>query len=367
MRRGLLTIGVLFSALVALGWLVLSTQASRLGRPLVDDALALEARTFELESATEPGALFDCVGAEADVSPDLSRTLPWLLPVVRDVTAGVASAASLPPELREEATRHAAWLARVVACARLRTVANAAGLGPFADVSHGRRQTMPRTMEALASLAPIHLRDALERGDVAGALDTCAAMLLITTAWLRLEGLESMLATFGPSRGVLPGCHDALGVATVEQREQFSARLADVKRLAPDYAEVMRLERTQLALRLFGAWLPLELDTKLPASARAMTRVQRASKWDRGVTGTLALRLYWKKFDAGMRDLEAAARLAPGPREAGIVAAQARLAAPVLSRFFAADPVDLKYQLYAGYLDELQANLASLSAQRDPR
>lgn len=136
-----------------------------------------------------------------------------------------------------------------------------------------------------------------------------------------------------------------------------------MRKLAPDYTEVMSLERTQLGLRLFGAWLPAELDAQLPESARLTTKAQRESKFERGVKATLALRLYWRRFDAGMRQVEAASALPPLQREPAILAAQAKLDAPFLRRFFTADPVDLRYQMYAVYLDQLHATLNQLSAQ----
>jgi hypothetical protein len=63
-----------------------------------------------------------------------------------------------------------------------------------------------------------------------------------------------------------------------------------------------------------------------------------------------------------MREVEAASSLAPAPREAAILKAQAKLDAPFLRRFFTADPVDLRYQMYAVYLDQLHATLERLAA-----
>lgn len=362
MRRVLGSVAAVVALVLAGGWLLLGEQARALAGPLVDDAVGLEARRFELRAAGDEGSVFECVGPRADVSPDLSRTLPWLQPEVREVTEGTRAWSGLPLEQRALAEREFTWLAELLACGRRRLVAPVAGIGPFAAVSHGRRQTMPRTMDALASLGPLQMRASLERGDVEAALDVCASTLVLTTAWLRLEGLESMLATFAPTRGVLPACREALSAATPAQRAAFTRRLEDVRDLAPDYAELMRLERTQLALRLFGAWVPGELDGRLPEAAKDITRSRRAERWSRGVGATLALRLYWKRFDRELRAVEAAANLDPASRERDIVAAQDRLASTFLARFFSAPPVDLKYQLYAGYLDTLRAQLDGLTA-----
>lgn len=357
MRRPLLGLLLLCVSIPVAGWLLLERQAQTLGEGLVADAQALEARHFELPG--EPGEVFACAGAEADRAPDVSRTAPWIRPDVRAVTDGTAG---LSPALRQALAEHHAWLERTSQCARGSTVQPTAGLGPFADLRHGRRQSMPRLMEALSSLAPLELRARLERGEPERALALCADVLTLAVGWLRLEGLEAMLPTLGPSRAVVPACHDALKASSPEAVAAFRARLQQVRALAPGFPEVMAVERTQLGLRLFGAWLPGELDVQLPASARLMTATQRATRFDRGVAATFALRLYWRRFDAGMRDVERAAALPPSAREVAIVAAQARLSRPLLGRFLAVEPVDLRYQMYAVYLDQLQQSLDALGA-----
>lgn len=358
MRRLVLSLFGLIAALLVTGWLIFRHQAQTLGDGLVRDAVALEARRFELASGS-PGEIFDCAGREADLSPDVSRTLPWTRPEVMAVTAGTAQPSDA---MRAELESHRSWLERALACGKLKTVAAAPGLGPFADVRHGRRQSMPRLMEALSSLAPLAMRDSPGRGEPGEALELCSAVLTLTTGWLRLEGLEGMLPTLGTSRAVLAACGDALGQASDEQVNRFRTKSTELRKLAPEYPEVMALERTQLGLRLFGAWLPAELDVRLPASARLITKTQRETKFDRGVKATLALRLYWRRFDAGMREVELASALAAAPREKAILAAQANLDAPFLRRFFTAEPVDLRYQMYAVYLDQLHATLERLGA-----
>ena len=218
-------------------------------------------------------------------------------------------------------------------------------------------------MEALTSLAPLAMREALARNAPGEALQICSSVLTLTTGWLRLEGLEGMLPTLGASRSVLPACGDALQHAEDAAVARFRVKVGELRTLAPQYTEVMALERTQLGLRLFGAWLPAELDAQLPETAKLITKAQRESKYERGFKATLALRLYWKRFDAGMREVEAASALAPAPREAGILRAQAKLDAPFLRRFFSADPVDLRYQMYAVYLDQLHATLEKLAGR----
>ncbi len=357
MRRLLLSLLALVIALLLGGWWVLRRQAQTLGEALVNDAVKLEARRFELKSGT-PGEVIDCAGREADLSPDISRTIPWSKPEVMAVTSG---SSALSHELRAELESHRPWLERALTCGTLQTVVAAPGLGAFPDVRHGRRQSMPRLMEALSSLAPLAMRDALGRNAPGEALQICSSVLTLTTAWLRLEGLEGMLPTLGASRSVLPACADALNAASEEEVQRFRVRAAELRRLAPQYTEVMTLERTQLGLRLFGAWLPPELDVQLPDDAKRMTKLQRESKFERGVKATLALRLYWRRFDAGMREVEAASALAPAPREVAILKAQAGLDAPFLRRFFTSDPVDLRYQMYAVYLDNLHTTLELLS------
>jgi hypothetical protein len=359
-RKALLSLVALVGVVGALAFFVFSIQAGRLSEPVVREAAALEARSFELPAAPESGSVFGCLGPEIDSAPDLSRTMPWTSPTVMQIGSGARSVSTLTADERTEFESQRAWLERALACGRKKTVTAVPGLGPFPDFLHGRRQSMPRAMETLSSLAPLRLREALERNAPGEALELCASVLVITTGWLKLEGLESMLPTMGPSRAVLPACSAALLSASPEESASFKARLHDVAALAPTYAEIMKLERTQLALRLFGAWIPPALEVQLPPDARGVTHTQRAAMWDRGVLATLALRFYWRRFDAGMRDIEAASALPPTEREAGILAAQKSLQSTFLRRFMAADPVDLRYQMYAVYLDNLRGTLESL-------
>lgn len=355
---------VLVLALPTGFWLVLTVQARSLANGVVTDARELDARTFTLEG-NEPGNVIDCLGRAADVSPDLSRLLPWTDAAVFAVTNGSQPFSSLSEQARTEVDAQRAWVGEVISCGKLATVAPAGGLGAFADVRHGRRQSMPRLMESLTSLAPLLMREALQHGRADDAVELCGATLTVTTAWMRLEGLESMLPTLGPVRAVDASCGMALDAASSEARARFAKRMRDVVRLAPDAAEMMRLERTSLALQLFGAWMPAQFDAQLPANAKLITADQRADPWTRGFAATIALRLYWRKFDRGMREVEAAATLPSTERDAAIIAAQNRLAAPILRRFLASDPMDLRYQMYAGYLDALHARLEALRARAE--
>lgn len=362
MRRVALSLLGVISLLLLGFWFVLDAQARKLGEGLVLDAIALEGTQFTLPGGQ--GAVFECAGKEADLAPDLSRTLPWTR---SDVMAATDGSGALNEPMRATLEEHRAWLTRTLACSRRSSVAPAPGVGPFADLRHGRRQSLPRLMESLTTLAPLAMREDLARGAPADALERCADVLTLGLAWLKLEGLESMLPILGPTRAVLPACREALSAAPAAEQLRAQRRFRDVRALAPHYGQVMAIERTQLGLRLFGAWLPLELDARLPDTARAITRTQRETKFDRGLAATIALRLYWRKFDAGMRSIEEASALSPATRDPRIVAAQKRLAAPFLRRFLAADPVDPKYEMYAAYLDQLLDTLDELSGVPHPR
>ncbi|MFT3713859.1 MAG: hypothetical protein QM817_39875 [Archangium sp.] len=362
MRRvvlGLLAL-LLVVPLIAAG--LLQRQASALGKPLVADANTLAAARHTIVGAPRSGSIFDCLGPQADAAPDISRTLAWSDPSILAVASGAAPVSSLnATQLGElEATRP--WLEATLACGQLSDVAPTAGIGPFADFRHGRRQSMPRLMEALSSAGALALRSELQNGNADLVLDRCVDGLVLTLAWLRLEGFESMLPVLGPSNRFLSACRDAKPLASADARGRFAARANGLRALTPTYADVIFVERTQLALRLFGAWLPDSLDAELPAEARVGTRSARESKWARGFTATMALRLYWKRFDSGMREIETACALTPVPRDAAIVLAQKHLEAPFLKRYFAADPVDLKYEMYSGYVDNLGAGVTAVTA-----
>ena len=340
--------------LVALG--VFAMQARNLSARLATEAQALDARRFQLPDGA-PGSILDCLARQSDLGPDLSFALPLRGEAVQRAVNG----GELDPATRDEAHRHDAWLANTLQCGALRDIAPTAGLGVFPDLLHRRRQTLPRAMDALASLAPISMREQLATGHPEQALDTCASVLTLTTAWLRLEGLESELATLGPSNTVMPVCRAAFVASAPEARARFSTRVQALLALVPDFSEVMRIERVQLSVRTWGAWIPTGIAAEFPEQARRSIDKQRAERWVRGVTATLALRVYWKQFDRGMRELELVSALPAPQRERDLERVQKTLEAPVLWRFLAAPPVDLKYQLYSPYLDHLRDSLTHLT------
>lgn len=361
LRRVLRGLVVVVVAIPLFAALILWRQARALSKPLVEDANAIATAHFDVPAAPMTGSIFDCVGPEADSAPDVSRSLPWSDPTVLAVATGRAPSSVLNNGQRAELDAHRAWLFRVFECGKRNQLIAAPGIGPFADFRHGRRQSMPRLMEGLSSIAPLTLRRELENGNADLVLDQCVNGLVVIAGWLRLEGFESMLPTLGPSSRLIAVCTEAKAHASPEALSRFEQRAPALRTIAPTYADVMFIERTQTALRLFGAWIPDDLDAQLPAEARIGTRTQRESKWARGFAATLALRLYWKRFDAGMREVQSACALAPAARDAAIVVAQKRLEAPFLKRFFTADPVDLKYEMYSGYVDNLQRGLVALS------
>lgn len=361
MRRVVLTLLAIALGVPLIAATLLWRQSRALSKPVIDDAKSLAAYRFEVQAAPVKGSMFDCVGPEADIAPDISRTLAWSDPVVLDVAFGRAPTSALSDTQRAELDAHREWMLRVFECGKRNEIVPAPGIGPFADFRHGRRQSMPRLMEGLSSIAPLTFRRELENGNADAVLDHCVDGLVVMAGWLRLEGFESMLPVLGPSSRMLAVCREARSLASPDALARFNARAPALRMVAPSYADVILVERTQTALRLFGAWIPDDLDAELPAEARISTRAQRESKWARGFTATLALRLYWKRFDSGMREIQSACALAPGPRDTAIVAAQKRLEAPFLKQFFTADPVDLKYEMYSGYVDNLSNGLVDLA------
>lgn len=344
MRRVVLTLVGLVLLLPVATWLVLRAQARRLGEVLVTEARTLEARRFTLAAAARDGDVIECLARASDAAPDLSRVLPWTHPAVRALAEGRARWASLPEPLAAEAARRRAWLLQVIGCAELREVAATEGLGPFADFLHSRRQALPRLLDDVATLAPLAMSEALHEARPDDALVTCGAVLLHTSALTRLEGFEAMLPALIASRAVLELCPDAHAAASPAARRAFAARARDVLALLPGYAEVLAVERVQQSLRLFGGWVPDDLDAMLPAGARLITHARRQRPLERGVLGALATRLSWRRFDAGMREVERAARL---PGTAGLEAAQEQARSRLLERVLGGPLVDFQYQLYA--------------------
>lgn len=355
MRRLWLTLWAAPLVLAAGFVLVLDRQGRTASEALKNDVTALQHRTLELEAATFKGSVFECAGPEADLAPELSQGLRSLDPTVRAIAQGHAPFTSLGDPQRAELESHLAWMDRVLACGERRFVTPTDGIGPYADLRHGRRQSMPRLMDALSSLAPLKWRRS-EPMQSDAVLRECGEIWVLAVGWQRLEGLESMLPTLVTMGNTVGPCLEAAKQASPEAKAAFTQRVKDLRALAPTFSEVMALERTQNALRLFGAWVPLDVNAQLPAEAQRWTQTQRESKWARGVPATLALRLYWRRFEPGMR----AVGDAKNASEAS--ASQAQLVAPMLRRFMAADPVDLRYDMYIKYVETLATQLRMLEA-----
>jgi len=338
--------------------LVYSMQARALSQRLSAEAQQLDARRFEL-AGSEDGNLVECLALASDIGPDVSFSLPMRGDAVRHAITNAPEFAQ-DTAARDEARRIGSWLDNTLHCARLRTVAPTSGIGVFPDLLNRRRQTMPRTMESLAALVPMSMRELLLTTRADEALEQCAATLTLTTAWLRLEGLESELATLGPTNTVMPICREAFIAATPGARLRFTARIHELITLTPDFSEVMRIERVQLSLRHYGAWIAPDIAATFPEQARLAIDKQHGERWARGITTTLALRAYWKQFDRGMRELETVSALPAPQRERDLERAQKQLEAPFLWRFIPAAPVDLKYQLYSPYADRLRDDLRGL-------
>ena len=353
MRRVWLSLLAVLLALGLVFALVLDRQGRAASEALRTDVNAMQARTLELDAATFKGSVFECVAPEADVAPELTQGLRSLDPTVRAIAQGHAPFSTLPEAQRVEFESHLAWMDRVLACGEQRFVVPTDGIGPYADIRHGRRQSMPRLMDALSSLAPLKWRrtGALQSDLV---LRECGELWVLAVGWQRLEGLESMLPTLVTMGSTMALCLEAAKQASPGAKAAFTQRVKDLKVLAPTFSEVMALERTQNALRLFGAWVPLDVNAQLPMEAQRWTQTQYETKWARGVPATLALRLYWRRFEPGMR----AVGEAKNASEAS--ASQTQLVAPMLRRFMAADPVDLRYDMYIKYVENLSTQLRLL-------
>lgn len=359
MRRVLVGVLAILLGLPLAGWAVLRRQAATLGAQLVDDAHRLDDVRFT--RAGRPGNELDCLGHHADVAPDTSRAVPWTHPVVLGVREGSLPVAELPPEMREVLDARTPWLDSLTACAALDTVAPTAGLGPIPEPNHPRRQALPRLQESVMSLLPLRLRARLADGRVDEAALACTAGLQLGLDVYRLEGLEGLLGALATTRALVPACAAAADAASPGGRARFLAAVERLRGELPPFSRDMQLERVQLSLRLFGAWLPADLDARLPAAARAITASARAATTERGLVPTTALRLSWRRFDAAMRRCAEAADLPEPARTAALVAAMKGFESPTLHRFLTAEPADLRYQLYAQEADQLRVMLELLA------
>jgi len=365
MRRVLLGVLLVLLGLPVAGGLVLRRQASALGARLVEDAKRLDAARF-----TRPGRdgnELDCLAHHADVSPDVSRSVPWTHPTVLGIREGSLPLGDLPADMQGVLAREAAWLESLVDCGDFGTVAPTAGLGPAADPHHPRRQLLQRLSDAVMALMPLHLRALAASGRADDAAQACTSTLQLMLDVYLLEGLEGLLGALATTRSLVPTCASAADAASDEARARYAAALARLRDELPPFSRVMELERVQLSLRLFGPWLPGDLDARLSAGARAVTAVARTSIDTRGLVPTTALRLYWRRFDAAMRRCIDVADLPEPARTPALVAAMRGFESPTLHRFFTSEPADLRYQLYAQEADQLRVmvELLALAAAVD--
>jgi hypothetical protein len=359
-RRVLVGVLAVLLGLPVSGWLVLRRQASALGARLVEDAQALEALRFS--RAGTPGNELECLGHHADLAPDSSRAVPWTHPVVLGIREGSLPIDTLPAPMRAHLDAHTPWLGSLLSCAALDTVAPTTGVGPIPDVSHPRRQRVPRLQESVMALLPLRLRLLTATGQPDLATAECTAGLQLALDVYRLEGLEGLLGALATTRALVPACGAAADAASPEARRAHLAAIERLRAELPPFSRVMQLERVQSSLRLFGAWLPPDLDARLPPGARAATASARAVTTERGLASTTALRLYWRRFDAAMRRCADVADLEEPTRTTALVDAMKGFESPTLHRFFTSEPADLRYQLYAQEADQVKVMLELLAA-----
>jgi hypothetical protein len=359
MRRVLLALAVVVIGLPVGGWLVLRRQAAALGATLVADARRAEDTRF-----TRPGRdgnELDCLGRHADLAPDSSRVVPWTHPTVLGAREGSLPPSVLPQPMLDFLHTHEPWLDSLVDCARFGTVAPTDGFGPTADAQHPRRQLLPRLDDAVMALMPLHLREVTLAGRADDATRACTSTLQLLLDVYRLEGLEGLLGALATTRSLVPACAAAADAASDESRARYAADVTRLRSELPPFSRVMQLERLQLSLRLFGPWLPGDVDAQLPPGARAITAAARATSGGRGVVPTAALRLYWRRFDAAMQRCVDVADLPEPARTPALVDAMRGFESPTLHRFFTSEPADLRYQLYAQEADQLRVMLELLA------
>ena len=359
MRRVFLALAVVLVGLPVGGWLVLRRQANALGAKLVDDAQRLEDTRFTRSG--RPGNEMDCLGRQADLAPDSSIVVPWMHPTVLGVREGSLPLSALSQPMQDFLHAQAPWLDALVACAGFDTVAPTAGIGPAVDPTHPRRQALPKLGDAVMALMPPHLLEWTRSGRADDAALACVSTLQLMVDVYRLEGLEGLLGALATTRTLAPACAAASDAASDDARARYAAAVSRLRDELPPFSRVMQLERVQLSLRLFGPWLPRDLDARLPPGAQAITSAARSSRETRGLVPTAALRLYWRRFDAAMQRCADVADLPEPARTPALVDAMGGFESPTLHRFFTSEPADLRYQLYAQEADQVRVMLDLLA------
>jgi hypothetical protein len=347
MRRVVIALVLLVVGLPLAGFFRLQMRNGALGHALALDAVALERTSLSSTApGTEEGNLLACVeGQLALVKVPRALVSSGDEQVTRVRVGGGFS--TLSAEVQAQVSAEEPLGRMLPRCARFRSLEAMPAVGPL--TSPTLEQHLPEAVSRLMTLAPLLVRRDLEWGG-APPLQLCGQALVLAAALLDVRSLEGMLGVLGLTRMMMSPCTDALAVAPREDVVEFLRLMQHARAFFPAFSRLMEVERVQGALRLFGPSMSGADLALLPPGARdlAMSSVRN---WREA----LALPLYWARFDVTMRRLVTAQvdQAAPA-RTAYLHDAMRGFEAPLTVWLLGWAPVDPKYDLYAGEVDDLR-------------
>jgi len=292
LRRGL---GALLAlALVAGGALHLRDR--RLGGRLVDDVHRLSAaRSRPVQRASSRESTFQaCLGPLLDSEPagaqELARRSSALGAELLAIREGTRPVSAMSRALAEQLDQVLPWADAVRGCTEAPEVGSAPGLGPFADWNHPRQRGGGLSITSVVSIAMLQARRDVSSASADAALLRCSDSLALARDLVFDRGLVGSALAVAATRMTLKTCAAELCTARPEARATFTRELGQIRRALPSYSEVLRVERAEMQLVLFGQFLASGDARRLPEEALALSAQGRTQGH------AVARYLYWPGY-----------------------------------------------------------------------
>lgn len=297
---GLVVVGV--AALVAR----VAIQNERRGAALVAEVLELSKDkprpvhrapelegTFEecvapfVDAVADGGALapatntFRFGSAPKEVQDDLGRGLDGGVPF-RNLTQRV----------QQDFATLESWAGGVADCSRMRSVGMGLleGMGPFGEWGHPRERA-GFVVQTASKVNTLGIRKATQSGNPAVAVQRCADLLANGRDLALDRGLVGAMFAKAIAGISEQSCGAAVAISDSDALRRFLDELAIIRRGQMTFGQVLRMERVQMQLRMFGRFLPADGLARLPRSARA--DIFKEQVWNSSYPRVIALFFWW--------------------------------------------------------------------------
>jgi hypothetical protein len=207
------------------------------------------------------------------------------------------------------------WADAVRRCTEAPEVGSVPGLGPFADWDHPRQRGGGLGVNSVVAASMLQVRRDLLRGSSEEALQRCSDSLALARDLVFDRGLVgSALAVF-VTRMTLQPCAAAVCAAHPDARAAFAEELRRTRLALPSFSEVLRVERAQMQLILFGQFMADADAHRLPEDTLALAAVGEK------LGNSIARYLFWPGY---VRKLDRLIEAADGPRRDEVFEAELR-------------------------------------------